>query len=492
MKEVLFRVPAATALVLLAMVGLSESFAQQPTNTADKQTEPVLIDPNSSTPNPLLFKLDSDEQDKNHDTAPARIEPVLIDPNSLTPNPLLFPLDSDENRLDPVAAKKDAKIQKDLLGRIPAATRTQFRNHILPSIQSGADLEFLSAMEKLIAKQTPESVSALEAYCQASGLGLLKDRFTRILVEGIEQGLPVNVKKLNPVFAQYATAALIGKVESELEEIGKHAIMQDPLLPPEDWQESDELFWEVHVWKNRFLNLNRLVQYSIGITQPMLKRAIKEQNQADVDRLQQPLRLAAEVQSKYDEMLEREAEVRMLELAKAEKVLRTENDFEQRLHAAFALEMHGGELEIFFQNHKQGLFGRPLLNDQQEIAKAVGLLKSGREHGKEVIEKAVLLRVGAHWWLRGRYGMASMAQGLLKPEQAMRSPGLMFGLFMPKDRPQAIGFFDERTGDVVPGYERRHYFTWAVERRDLFTSYSSKTYTDKNSSVTGTSASHFW
>ena len=49
----------------------------------------------------------------------------------------------------------------------------------------------------------------------------------------------------------------------------------------------------------------------------------------------------------------------------------------------------------------------------------------------------------------------------------MNNEQAMFGLFMPQSRPEAIGFIDSDTGAQSEGYDRRHYYTWAIERRDL-------------------------
>jgi len=49
----------------------------------------------------------------------------------------------------------------------------------------------------------------------------------------------------------------------------------------------------------------------------------------------------------------------------------------------------------------------------------------------------------------------------------MRSEEAMFGLFMPQNRPKPVGFIDSESGYESDGYDRRHYFTWAIERRDV-------------------------
>ena len=59
-----------------------------------------------------------------------------------------------------------------------------------------------------------------------------------------------------------------------------------------------------------------------------------------------------------------------------------------------------------------------------------------------------------------------MAQGLLKLPSATESNENMFELMMPENQPVAIGDYDDSKRHQ-DGYERRHYFTWTVEKRDL-------------------------
>ena len=42
----------------------------------------------------------------------------------------------------------------------------------------------------------------------------------------------------------------------------------------------------------------------------------------------------------------------------------------------------------------------------------------------------------------------------------------MFGLYMPRERPRPVNWVSDE-GKVTPGIERRHYFSWAVEYREL-------------------------
>ena len=365
-----------------------------------------------------------------------------------------------------VGDEKEPDWQAAEFNKRPRAARVICQKQLLPALSSGNHFQLLAAVDSLVVRQTPETVEAVEDYCRSIGHGVLSKEVTEAIVQMIDQRVPMKTQAWKPVFTEYVAKGLDDGIKLELEDLNKHQMMQDPLTFPKDWRESDQLFGEVHVWKNRFLNLDLIVRATLAMNHSLLEHAKKIQNEEQVIRIEERMTIGEIVRSKYDEMHEREAELRIEGLIKAEQVLREEDDFETRLNAAFALELHGGELDQFFQKNKPGTSKRERLNDVETPIICRNLLMSGRKNGKDVIQKALLLRIGAHWWLRGRYGSSSLAYGLLKPELAMRNKEAMFGLFMPKERPKAIGDVDSETGLISPGVERRHYYTWAVERRD--------------------------
>lgn len=399
-------------------------------------------------------------------------------------------------RLDPNVAPvllADSPEAKAAFNELPRSARTHLENVVFPALQSGDYGGFVAGMEALVSKQKPETVESIDQYCLQIGLGTLQRHLADTFARSVEMGMSVD-RKMSPAFVEYLASGVVDAVNRELEELADHPMMQNPLALPDDWRDSEQLFWEVHVWKNRFNNLGQIIQMANLIQQPLLDRATRSNDQEAVNRMQQRIFQFLDVKMQFKELREREAELRIRELAKAEEVLRLRPDFESELNAAFVLEMHGGALKQFFTENPPEKNQRVRLSDPGVLTECAELLASGRKHGKDVIEKAILLRTGAHWWLRGRYGVASMACGLLKPPAAMKNPALMFGLFMPKDRPQAIGFIDSETGTESTGYARRHYYTWAVERRDVGRERGSRGFgeAETTTKVTGTDATHFW
>jgi len=368
---------------------------------------------------------------------------------------------------DDLLSKSDEKKKALPPDGIPRPAKVHLTQKIIPALKSGDDDAFLHAMFTLITKQPEQVVDAVEKYGAKNLHGSFKAQFSDALIRSVARGMLIDSRKLKPALVQFATTGLMDKIEDQLDELDKHILMQDPLALPFDWFEKEKVFWDVHVWENRFTNLERLLTFTQQVQKPLLDKAIKSNVDDEIEKYRKAHLLAQRISSTRRDMLERQAELRVQALGHAESTLRLAQDPEDLINAAFALEMHGGELSQLFKKRPPGSYTRERLNDPGLLVECEKLMTSGRESGKAVIEKAMLLRLGAHWWLRGRYGKSSQAFGLLKPKAAMNNEQAMFGLFMPQSRPEAIGFINSDTGAQSEGYDRRHYYTWAIERRDL-------------------------
>ena len=386
----------------------------------------------------------------------------------------------------------DVQSQLDLED-LPSRQRKQIQERILPALERGDDQNFVNGLMKLVSSAEPEMVQEVDAQLVELGYPSLKASYVEKLVTAVKQGLNVNARKFEPELADYTVSGILDLVESELEDFSKSQIAQDPLLLPDAWPAREKLFWDIHVWHNRFLNLKELIGHSNQIQAFKLGKDGKHKPGFNQELFDRSTLIAESVREQYQNLVEREAEFRVVGLDKAEESLRTGTTSYDRLNAAFALELHGSELERFFKNAKE-------IELQREILKAADVeknieekLASGREYGSDVIEKAVLLRGGAHWWFRGRYGASTMAYGLLKPVEALHTPALMVGLRMPKERPKPIGHYDSKTESESTGYDRRHYYTWAIEQRQIKKTFNRSS---KSSSETAYSknaaASSFW
>ena len=250
-------------------------------------------------------------------------------------------------------------------------------------------------MGKLIERLDASGLNSVEQYAQAQGHSL-REHFVSLLARAIEQQETIPIPDLKIDVVEFINSGLRQHVESELAELNQHRVMQDEPELPASWRDCEQLFWEVHVWKNRMTNVARMTGYGVAIQQKLLDRAQKRQDTPTVNRLQPTVMLNNKVQQQYRKMIEGETVLRVAELAKAEKTLRESADFEERIAAAFAMELHGDALDKMFAEYPPGSFLRAELNDADLPHRCSDLLASGRDVGKDVVEKAMLLRRGAH------------------------------------------------------------------------------------------------
>ncbi len=379
---------------------------------------------------------------------------------------------------DGIVEAQDSSDQNKSSG-LPRGTTRLLDEVIVPAYLGGWTDVFYSELYPLVEKMNSDQLLALEAYGQTLGIGSIQRAFVNIMVQPAEQGLTWRAPNVSQTMTTYVASGVAARVQDELEAIAEEHIMQDPLTLPDGWRESEMVFWKSHVLKNRFDVLHRLTEYGQVIAAPHLKRARKNGDAAAVAQLEKAEQAVVTVTRMNRDLIEREAELRLLELERAESTFRTSEDFEERLNAAFALENHGLELELLFREHSPEEFERERLRDTAGLERAAQQFANGRKLGQHEIERACLLRIGTHWWLRGRYGVAPLANGLLKNPDAMNSDQAMFGLYMPQDLPQPISTAFEGE-EKSPGYDRRHYYTWAVEYRPRIIQSTTDSYTAKS------------
>ena len=348
---------------------------------------------------------------------------------------------------------------------LPRKITTKIDETIIPALQSGQQFVFLSGMYDLIGKQSRETLESIEVYAQSQGVSINR-HFADLLMSSIEREEQLTIPDLRIDAVEYINQGIRERINQELDELAGHHVMQPHANLPDSWRECEQLFWEMHVWNNRLHNLLKLADYGVAIQQRLLQRAARSGDQALHNRLQPPLLTRGRVVQAIQSKIEGETRLRIAELKKAEQTLRANADVKAQISAAFALELHHLKLTELFSQYPPGSFLDANLNDPSLPESCRKLVESGRTAGGPIVPKAMLLRQGAHWWLRGRYGAGPLAFGLLKAKSALRSDEAMFGLYMPIVRPTPIGLVTSEN-TLAPGFDRRHFYTWAIERRDL-------------------------
>ncbi|MGI9517404.1 MAG: hypothetical protein ACR2NP_10175 [Pirellulaceae bacterium] len=350
--------------------------------------------------------------------------------------------------------------------QLPKKTLQKLESVVLPAWNASDEAAFMESMLDVLQRVEIEHLDEIERLGREHGVSSLRDEFGKRVLQDVEQGHAPRASSLRLPVVVTINTYFSDRIKGELADLRTHQVMQEPLELPATWNENEKLFWEVHVFKNRMDSIQRLTEFVVQLSRPLYNRAQRKGDQDTMALLEPAAELNKEFQTHLHQMLENEAELRLMELERVETTLHNEQDFQIRLSAAFALELDERHLREFFQQVDSATITRAALKDPNIGSRIQALIDTSKHYGKDVLEKASLLRAGAHWWLRGRYGMAPMAYGLLKRPEAMESDQAMFGLYMPKARPQPVNWISAE-GEISPGYERRHYYTWAVEYREL-------------------------
>ena len=372
------------------------------------------------------------------------------------------------------AAPADRQADNGKQYRLPKKYQASLNEFVVPAFQAKQYEFAYPYLVSLMSELPEEGIAEVELLGKAAtGESILK-RFTEIHLKAVERQ-QVSVQQKYPLPLTLKLCEQIGfRIDEELDSIRQMPALAEKPVLPEKWNDSEKLFWEIHVLSNRLNNLTTLSNYGVELVREHLFAAKKRDQVEVAAKLELSLENPEKVLEVFRTMRLNEAELRLVELRRAVKDLKETDDFETRLYAAYALIDDGNRLDSFFKELNQNPTGRPALDDPAVPEEVATLSREGTQAGKDVIDKAIALRVGAHWWLRGRYGMATMAGGLLKDPAATTNPAVMFGLYMPKEPDRPISSFLPEA-QRYPGYDRRHYYNWAVEYRPLMRATASDT-----------------
>ena len=351
--------------------------------------------------------------------------------------------------------------------------KKQLGNFTIPALQTGNLDAFYASIQSMMAEFNAEQLQAVEEFGLFAAGKSIKSNYIVLKLQSIEQGQRQSRNDFRHEVTKFVIPELIKRVQIHLDDLSLNPVMHNPLTLPATWKKRDRLFWDTHVFKNRLKNARRLADYGYSIAEKAILRAKRDKQTETVEDLKRIEPFPAEVRKNIKALLEREAELRIEYLKESVKTLKEENDFGIRLQAAFAFQLNRENLEETFSIIQPNEFERPSLSKPQLIADVSNLVKTGVKSGKDVLEKTIQLRVGVHWWLRGRYGKATMARGMLKRPKAIQSQLEMFGLYLPEKRTSSAEG-DESVEAYAPDFERRHFHTWAVEYRPKQTAAESK------------------
>lgn len=363
----------------------------------------------------------------------------------------------------------------------------------LPALRQGYGDFFFATVVPLVEQMNADQLAALEEFAKEQGVESIQGELVAELVRRIEQGL-VDLRAIErPELAAFVVSGIEAQVREQISLIRRFPVLADELVLPEPGYPTADLFWDVHVISNRLENQLRLVNWAATIAAPHVERA-RARGEADLlARLESVGPLADDLRAIWRTLVLNAAEFRLMSLERSVSELRNETDFEQRILAAWAFEDNARLLREFLLMADPAAVARERLTSPGLVEHVDEQLQLGLDYGKDVIEKAQLLRLGCFWWLRGRCGGGPLANGLLKDASAMQSEELMFGLYMPiQPRLPVCSRLPEE--DRLPGPDRRHFQTWAVEYRPRISENSLRTATTtkRSQTVEKSKSSTFW
>ena len=377
-------------------------------------------------------------------------------------------------------ADADAEKAKPLSKKVLQAV-----DKIIPTIRHRDENEFLRLSMPLIKSSKPEQLEVIDQMCLDHGVTKVTDWFAELVVDKALQGIDPARATKNRQMARVVLFGVADDLEEFEQSIGEHVVMKSPLEVPADFQESEKLFWDIHVLHNKFENNSQKLQ----LANTMLKRHGKAlKRQGDGEALTQRFaEIKSRLEEKYKDIDERAAELRLQRFKVSHQVLtaaENKDNFELMLTSAMALEQDGRVLTEFFKDNDS--ISQKSLSDSNLPDEISSMLASGRKAGGEVAKKANLFRNGLHYWVRGRYGAGPLTGGLVKAPNAISSIKAMELLLMPTLRDKPIsGYHSEE--DTSPGYDRRHHYTWAAERRPARIVQGSSTSTTTTRTTSGSS-----
>lgn len=333
-------------------------------------------------------------------------------------------------------------------------TLTTLGRFIVPAYRANNAAALVTTGSPLLRKLSDEQLVAVNERLKQeqlpSLLHMIGEARLELAIQGITAGVPAagsgEIKQLLPIWA------------AELKDV------IDPSNVPENLRREAELpfeikelegvLWDLHVYSNRLIGMQNAAEY-----------AFKMFNKSRSPNQENPFKVIVEgLQTQFHELQQRNYDIRSRRVVTAVEVLSDENSiFPQRLEAANAIKEDATVLNKVFDAVDNKELDNPVLvlESREELSE---LMEQSLIDHAHIVEKGQLLFGGIHWWIRGRYGMGTSFNGLIKNYAASNNPAARFPLYMPHTTPIASDPFLALEGKYQSPYvQRRHAVIWAWE-----------------------------
>ena len=333
-------------------------------------------------------------------------------------------------------------------------TLTTLGRFIVPSYRANNAYTLVKVGSPLLKKLNDEQLKAvnqrLEQEQLPSLVHMLGEARLELAIQGVTAGVPASnsseIKLLLPVWAE------------ELKDV------IDPSNVPENLRREAELpfeiselekeLWDLHVYSNRLIGMQNAAEYAYKMFDKSRSPNQENSFKPIVDGLL----------TQFHELQQRNYDIRSRRVVTAVEVLSDEQaKFPHRLEAANAIKEDSTVLNKVFEAVDTKKLDNPILvlESREELSEIMEKSLAMHAH---VIQKGQLLFGGIHWWIRGRYGMGTSFNGLIKNFAASKNPAARFPLYMPHTTPIASDPFLQLEGKYqTPYVQRRHAVVWAWE-----------------------------
>jgi hypothetical protein len=374
------------------------------------------------------------------------------------------------------------------------------RDVIIPTHERGTPRGLIEVLAPYTARISDGQLAATDEILAESGIPPVAELLAGARIALVEQNQADSLPAPKGRELILTMRGLADRIEQLVSDCNGHAAFDDSAPQPANFDQFEELLWEMHVLENRLASGGRMAGYARQLSELVRKANPRELSDGDRGAVEADydLRLS-ELATLNRELGERTMEQRLLRLKYAGTVLSQSSDLKEKFQAAFVVDLDGELLATYFKNRAGSADGSPpvtlavfrkSLGDPDLPAEIERIRNdSRRAAGEDFLKKSRLLFTGLHWWYRGRYGQGTEGGGLLKSKAALTSPEGLFGLYMPKET--ALPTDPTSAGQQVPMVDRRHHYVWQFETRSIQTSFDASRDTTTRRDKTITSITTF-
>ena len=360
--------------------------------------------------------------------------------------------------------------------KIPNQTLSRLNKEVIPLLENQQRSAATDILMVLLPKTDATVVDLIDQHLESRGLSAGSALFTDRVLQRVEAGLVDLDKPPTSTELALLVPQLTERIDKLIDRATASPRLNGQEAMPQAWQSIEKFFWDFHVASNELNAHIRLGEFGQTISKRFLQS--KSENR-DVELVASAERFGPLVERLVkirQQLIEQEALYRQQQMTQATNQINQANDFRGRFLGMMSLVSARQFFQDFFQAYQPGQLNHPVLAREAFQADITQQIQAAQEPNRELLTKVERLQQGLHWWFRGRYGRGAEAIGLMKSPQAMHSPQAMFGLYMPRQRPEPTPLENRYDAiAAVPDYQRRHYHTWPIGHQQIVKSVYHKT-----------------